>query len=479
MARRRRGTGSIEPTRDGRFRVRGPGEKQPSLGVYSTRDEAETVLDCAVQELRDVTSGDGATLGQWGQRVLDQRERDGLRGVAEERDRWRAYVERDVLARLPVRTIDRRDVLRWLDGMLARRATKPAKKTEAVTRRRVATGRKLSRRTVGNALVLVRAVLEDAAQRNVIALNPARDVTLPRDPGRTHEPWTFLTLAEQMRIMLAAGRDWPMLGFAIGTGLRQGEQWAIRIEDVIVTGDRPRAIVRYGKRGKPTKSGRIRVVPLFGLSLEAARAQIAYLATRQRPKRRRAEPSGVGLLFPSARDEHRSPGEPAAFVHAREAAQLGRHVRWHDLRHTCASSLVGGFWGRAWSLEEVRALLGHSSIKVTERYAHLAGTLVERAADETQGRGDRSPLTAAADAAKCWSHLRDLNSRPTVYECGPVANDLAPVRGLSPRERGYRALALVAAGSPLAGRAAVEALAEVLGSAQVERYADAVGEQGG
>ncbi|MEO6575667.1 MAG: site-specific integrase, partial [Polyangiaceae bacterium] len=59
---------------------------------------------------------------------------------------------------------------------------------------------------------------------------------------------------------------------------------------------------------------------------------------------------------------------------------------WHDLRHTCASALVSGMWGRAWRLEEICALLGHSSITVTQRYAHLAGTALVVAAEETSGR---------------------------------------------------------------------------------------------
>ena len=63
---------------------------------------------------------------------------------------------------------------------------------------------------------------------------------------------------------------------------------------------------------------------------------------------------------------------------------IGRHVRFHDLRHTCASALVSGVWGRAWSLQEVCAFLGHSSISVTERYAHFAGTALETAAKETE-----------------------------------------------------------------------------------------------
>jgi integrase len=66
------------------------------------------------------------------------------------------------------------------------------------------------------------------------------------------------------------------------------------------------------------------------------------------------------------------------------AARIDRTVRWHDLRHTCPSSLVAGWWGRRWSLEEVREMLGYSSVLVTEKYAHFADSAIDRAARQTQ-----------------------------------------------------------------------------------------------
>ena len=65
----------------------------------------------------------------------------------------------------------------------------------------------------------------------------------------------------------------------------------------------------------------------------------------------------------------------AAFHKVRAAAGLDE-VRIHDLRHTFASLLVN----RGVSLYEVQTLLGHSSIQMTQRYAHLAPDLLHRRA---------------------------------------------------------------------------------------------------
>lgn len=47
-----------------------------------------------------------------------------------------------------------------------------------------------------------------------------------------------------------------------------------------------------------------------------------------------------------------------------------RRIKWHELRHSYASILASG----GMPLFVLRALLGHSSVKMTERYAHLAAS---------------------------------------------------------------------------------------------------------
>ena len=56
-------------------------------------------------------------------------------------------------------------------------------------------------------------------------------------------------------------------------------------------------------------------------------------------------------------------------------------LRFHSLRHTCASWLVM----RSVPLRVVQAILGHSSVNVTERYSHLQPEVMEKAMEETLG----------------------------------------------------------------------------------------------
>ena len=45
-----------------------------------------------------------------------------------------------------------------------------------------------------------------------------------------------------------------------------------------------------------------------------------------------------------------------------------RDIRWHDLRHTFASNLIAA----GVPILQVQQWLGHSTIQMTMRYAHLA-----------------------------------------------------------------------------------------------------------
>lgn len=188
-----------------------------------------------------------------------------------------------------------------------------------------------------------------------------------------------------------------------GDGAASGGLYSLRWEDVHIARGEPWILVRFGTKAGPTKGGKVRRVPLFGLARDAIFAWSAYVGAGSF-----FGPSGI--VFPAKRGGRRDAKPPADWASWCEKASLTRRVRWHDLRQSCATSLVAGWWGRRWTLDEVCRLLGHSSVTVTERYAHAATDLLASAAREHDGAGHAAPRLAKTKESLTMKNLRSTNS---------------------------------------------------------------------
>jgi len=133
---------------------------------------------------------------------------------------------------------------------------------------------------------------------------------------------------------------------AVNTGMRKGELLGLEWEWVNLSTS---AITLYR-----TKSGKSRGVPINQAVYDA------IVALESDPDRR------ASLLF-KRRDGEAWGQIRTAFLSACKHAGI-KGFRFHDLRHTSASHLVM----RGASLNDVRELLGHSDLKMTQRYAHLS-----------------------------------------------------------------------------------------------------------
>jgi integrase len=310
--------------------------------------------------------------------VMTQREKDGVRGHDRELSRVRCHIATAHFADKLVTDVTAPDIREWLRWMQDR----DTRGTGAV--------RKLSRQTINRCQSLVSAVFVEAVEREIIAQNICIGVKPKKrvDERDTVEKWAFLTLEEQRAIASCDAipcADRLIMRFAIGTGLRQGEQHHLELQDLVVDGQEPHVVVRYGSRSKtgkklPPKSGKKRVVPLFGDGLAAAREWLTLLPSY-------CSENPEGLVFPTEggaiRQQGKTLGRSDSFKRRLAAAGITRRVRWHDLRHTCATSLITGLWGRAWTLAEIQRVMGHSSSQVTERYSHLGDDAIKLAARET------------------------------------------------------------------------------------------------
>lgn len=388
---------SIEITKYGRHRVRlFVRGKRGEFGVRSTREEAEQLELDAFDRL---SSSAGLTLGAWGADWLDARELDGVSDIGNERGRWRTHIASHAIARRALLMLTPADIETWLVELGRKQTATPYHKPHPISSSMVA-------KVFG---LLVQCL--DAAIPKHISSNPAaplakaRRVTARRRAKTaTVEPWSYLALDEQGRLLSCEAIPEAhrlILAFAMLTGLRQGEQFNLEIADVhVAPGDVPHVYVRFGSKGKLPKNGRARRVYLSPEAVEVTRRWLAVLPTWARSNRE-------GLMFPTHGGSRCSRGKtplhvsewrPAVgkrkarvakvdlFPGYLRAAGIARHVRHHDLRHTCASSLVAGWWGRRWTLEEVREQLGHLSIQSTARYAHLAESAIQKAVAETPGR---------------------------------------------------------------------------------------------
>jgi integrase len=168
----------------------------------------------------------------------------------------------------------------------------------------------------------------------------------------------FLSKGEIIRLLGECGKiNHPYLQlfirFLLLTGARKGEARTMRWCDVDATTGVWR--VPVSKNGR---SRRIMLSPAALDTLEEVRRRSLILGLRVAPDCHVFTNPATGTCY------H---GFHIAFFKARDAAGLSE-VRIHDLRHTYASLLINN----GVSLYEVQELLGHSSVAMTQRYAHLA-----------------------------------------------------------------------------------------------------------
>lgn len=195
----------------------------------------------------------------------------------------------------------------------------------------------------------------------------------------------FLAEAEAAALLEAAQRhrggalDWSvMILVGLRTGLRIGELRGLQWGDV--DWDRALLHIRRTDPGRADldpnapKGNRPRILPLTPDALAA------LVGLFRDAKRRKAEHwvfPGSGSWHGRERYTTRAEGGCAsAMGRIAKAAGLDEEVTWHTLRHTYASWLVM----RGVSLSVVQELLGHASIRQTERYAHLAPGHAQHAA---------------------------------------------------------------------------------------------------
>lgn len=214
--------------------------------------------------------------------------------------------------------------------------------------------------TVNRELLLLSAAINYAKRRWGWQVdNPVPGQYLRWPPGRLR----YLTKPEANRLHQAAGSTErrghevlpDFINFALNTGMRKMEMLGLTWDRVHL--DENQIVLE----SRHTKTAKRRIIPLN-------KKATVVLSARMQERTRKSD-----WVFADRRGKQVRNIYPA-WWQALELAQIDDFMI-HDLRHTFASWLViAGV-----SLMEVRDLLGHSSVKMTERYAHLSQDALARA----------------------------------------------------------------------------------------------------
>jgi integrase len=223
----------------------------------------------------------------------------------------------------------------------------------------------LSTRTAQAAHKLLSQALKAAVRQGVIGHNPADKIDAPT-PAR--KPLAALTAVEAKKLLAAAqdepyGRLWTL---ALTTGMREGEIIALRWADV----DLEVGVVhiRAGKTPKARRTIPLTKVAKAALGEAGDGDALVFTTLALTPKGRAGRPLERRNLLRKWHDF--------------SIATLGRRTRFHDLRHTAATLMLG----EAVPLKVISEMLGHSSIQVTsDVYTEVVDALKTDAAARLDG----------------------------------------------------------------------------------------------
>ncbi|MDX6299980.1 MAG: hypothetical protein QOF53_1194, partial [Nocardioidaceae bacterium] len=244
--------------------------------------------------------------------------------------------------------------------------------------------------TVVKIHAVLRSALSDAERLDLVARNVAKSV---RSPSLAKPERRVLSVIEAKRLLAVAAENRLEGVFVVGLtlGLRRGEILGLRWPDVDLENrvlHVRQAVQRAGgslRIVEPKTHRSRRVLPIPAITVPAFDRQRA----RQAAERLAAGPDWQdnGLVFASTLG---TPMEPRNVNRRFEILRASADLDWltmHDLRHACATFLVG----HGVDHRTVMEVLGHSTIRLTlDTYTHVLDERM-RAAAEAMDRAFEEP----------------------------------------------------------------------------------------
>jgi integrase len=226
--------------------------------------------------------------------------------------------------------------------------------------------------TITTTVTPLRAIYRRARQLGDVQNNPVTGISVP-SVNRRQERFATVDQVEAMLDKLEAAKDRTLWATALYAGLRRGELFALRREDVDLA-----AGVLHVRRGWDQEVGE--VAPK---SAQGRRKVPVPAALRDRLLEYLMDGPAEGRIFIGLRE---------SYVRGREAADDAKVERptLHDCRHGYASLMIAA----GVNVKALSTFMGHANIRITlDQYGHL----LPGAEDEAAGLLDAF-LARAADA---------------------------------------------------------------------------------
>jgi integrase len=356
--KRGNGEGSIHRRKDGGWCAQytvytSEGRKRKTL-YGKTRQEVAAMLATALSHREGGLTFDAGnlTLGDY----LDRWLNDSVRDTVRQRT-WERYEQ---IARVHIKPALGRIKLKALTSTHAR----------GLYREKLDSG--LAPRTVGYIHTTLHKALKDAVADGLIPRNATQGIKAPTSKNQEINPLS----PDQARAFLETARGdrfEALYVLAVTAGLREGELLGLKWDDV----DLDAGTLSVRRTLSEARSGRFFEAPKNGKGRSIRLTKQAVEAIRSHCKRQNEQRLGLGtlwqdngLVFPSQKGTPMNAKNLTArsFKPLLVKADLPRTVRLHDLRHTCATLLLG----KGVHPKIVQELLGHATIAITlDTYSHV------------------------------------------------------------------------------------------------------------
>jgi integrase len=225
----------------------------------------------------------------------------------------------------------------------------------------------LSEKTIANQVTLLSTMLRLANTFKVPWLLRVPKFNKPKVRLFSRD-YRWLRSEDEIRRLLGAAREhaeqtFVLYTMAIYTGMREGELAAVEWPDI----DFERRLITVQRSfDGPTKSDRVRYVPILDPLLPVLKSW------RLRGPGRLVFVNRDGGMYRECarvfREVLHRVLEEGDFGHIVIRGKKRPYIRFHDLRHTFASHWVM----RGGDIFKLQKILGHQSVQMTMRYAHLA-----------------------------------------------------------------------------------------------------------